>query len=361
MGVKNLTKFLKKHDVYDTFHVSVLRYSKIAIDVPVFMYKFKSAFPPNDCAWLGSFINFIAHLRKWDIHPIFVFEGKSPVEKMQTQEERREQKQKIINKTNTIQADLEQFIKSGTITPLLIEISKKKKRLRPMLVRNRSVTINIEEFKEEIERRRRFEISITAEDVARLKQLFALMGVCHIQSSREAETDCVTLFYDNAVDYVMSEDTDVLAYFCSGSDKRDLKMITCFEEETFVQVSKRTVLDTLQMSSESFRDFCIMCGTDYNKNIFRVGIENSFKLISAHRKIENVPLNDVSILNHKNVRNLFTVRENEELCKQVAWTRFPPSTFLNQLEHFVFTNNLNINVTHISKCLLTPSFDFILH
>ena len=59
-----------------------------------------------------------------------------------------------------------------------------------------------------------------------------------------------------------------------------------------------------------------MCGTDYNKNIFRIGVEKSYKFISNYHNIENVPL-DVSILNHVKVRKLFTVTINLKLNKKV--------------------------------------------
>jgi 5'-3' exonuclease len=361
MGIKNLTQFLKKHDVYETLSLSNLKYTKIGIDVPMFLYKFKSAYAPNDRAWLGSFINFIAYLRKWDVHPVFVFEGKAPFEKFQTQSERREQRQKIVDKTNSMQLDLDEYMKNGTVTPLLMEMSKKLKEFKTkksLLVKNTSTVVNVDEIRDEINRRRKYEISITNQDIEYLKNLCNLMGTTYIHSSGEAETDCVSLFYGGAIDYIVSEDTDVLAYF-STHVKKDLKVITNFNNDnnTFVQVSKQKILDLLNLSSKSFRDFCIMCGTDYNKNIFRVGIENSYKFISNYHYIENVPL-DISILNHINVRKLFTVKINLNLNEKVKWCRFPSFKFIHELDLFIFTHNLNnINVDNIYSALSEPDID----
>lgn len=358
MGIKNLTQFLKKYEVYETLNMSNLKYAKVGIDAPMFLYKFKSAYAPNDRAWLGSFVNFIAYLRKRDVHPVFVFEGKAPPEKFQAQEERREQRHKTIDKTNTMQLDLDEYIKNGTVTPLLTELSKKLKGSqikKSLLVKNTS-EINIDEIKDEIDRRRKYEISITNEDIEYLKELCKLMGVSYIHSFGEAETDCVSLFYGGVIDYIVSEDTDVLAYFSTQAE--DLKVITSFNNDTFVQVSKQKILDVLNLSDESFRDFCIMCGTDYNKNIFRIGVEKSYKFISNYRNIENVPL-DTSILNHIKVRKLFTVTINPQLNKKVKWCRFPSPEFIRGLELFIFTHNLsNMNVGSIYSALSEPDLEY---
>ena len=77
MGIKNLSKFLKEHNIGEKLHVSHLKYKKIAIDTPMFFYKFKSCTPD----WLGCFLNLVVFLRSWDIHPLFVFEGTSPPKK----------------------------------------------------------------------------------------------------------------------------------------------------------------------------------------------------------------------------------------------------------------------------------------
>lgn len=366
MGIKNLSQFLKKYEVQETLNISTLKYTKIGIDTPMFLYKFKGVYDPNSNEWLGCFITLVAFLRKWHIHPIFVFEGKAPLEKAQAQEERREQRQKIVDKTDSIQHDLDTYIGSGLVTPLLSEVWSKitSKTNKSLLTSKKTIIknfINVEEIKDEINRRRKYEISITPEDIVMVKELLDLMGVSYIQSNDEAETDCVSLFYGGLVDYIVSEDTDVLAYFEPSGNKPHLKVITSFNttDLTFNQISKQKVLETLNLTSESFRDFCIMCGTDYNKNIFRVGVEKSYKFIKEHYIIENVPL-DVDILNHLVVRKLFEVKENLKIKEKVQWCRLPSSTFEDELAMFVFTNNLkNINVSNVFNDLVESDIEVV--
>lgn len=366
MGIKNLTQFLRKYKVYETLDITLLKYTKVAIDTPMFLFKFKGVTEPTTNDWLGCFVTFVAFLRKHDIHPIFVFEGRSPPEKAPAQEERRQQRQKMSDKTNAIEKDLENYIGTGIISDLLFQVWEKlKHKNNKSLLVKRTLTkaktfIDIETIKEEINRRKRYEITITSEDIDNLKKLFDLLGVSWIQSSGEAETDCISLFYDGMVDYIVSEDTDVLAYF-QPDESKDLKAITDINTSdlTFVHVSKEKVLDSLNFTSESFRDFCIMCGTDYNKNVPRVGVETSYKLISKWDNIENVPI-DTTILNHCRGRKLFEVQSNHKLHEQAKWCLLPKysqTDFIDELTIFMFTYNFkNVDTNYVFKALTQPSF-----
>jgi 5'-3' exonuclease len=356
MGIKNLSQFLKKRNIYEIADISILKYTKVGIDVPMFLFKFKGVCDPSTDDWLGCFITFIAFLRKHDVHPIFIFEGRAPPEKIPAQEERREQRQKLVDKTEAIEIDLNNYTKNGTVTPLLLQTWEKIKfKNKKSLLAKKTLTktfIDIEAIKEEINRRKRYEINITTEDINNLKELLNLMGISWVQSIGEAETDCVSLFYDGIIDYIVSEDTDVLAYFCPNSEKK-LKVIINFNmnDFTFVQISKQKVLDTLNLTSESFRDFCILCGTDYNKNIFRVGPETAYKFILDQYNIENIPL-DTSILNHVRVREIFKVKSNSQISEKVKWCRLPHSNFTDDLAMFIFTHSLkNIDVNYVFKVM----------
>jgi 5'-3' exonuclease len=347
MGVKNLSQFLKKYKVHETLNIEELKYTKIAIDTPLYLYKFKC----QTYDWLQCFVNFITFLRTWDIHPIFIFEGKSPPpEKHTTQNYRREQKQKIMEKTDIIEQDLNIYIKTGESSPFLLDVSNKleNKRNKSLLVKSNQY-INDKAIKTLIDRRRMYEVVITQEDLSNLKELLSSMGISYIQSYGEAETDCIALFYTGLVDYILSEDTDVLVY-----TTKNLKVITTINttDLTFTQISKDKMLQILNLSEHSFRDFCIMCGTDYNKNIFRIGVEKSYKLMQEYSKIENIPL-DTSILNHVKVREIFTPNSNHNFKNEVKWCVSPS---IKKLKKFFFEHNLNVK--GVVNALTTPSFNF---
>jgi 5'-3' exonuclease len=103
---------------------------------------------------------------------------------------------------------------------------------------------------------------------------------------------------------VMTDDTDVLAYGCPI-------MVTKvnFGEGTCTEINHYEILDELGMTSEQFLDFCIMCGTDYNTSMNRIGCERSYKLIMECDSIEGIantyPDLPVFVLNHLRMREIF--------------------------------------------------------
>lgn len=356
MGIKSLSSFLKKKSLYDTLDISDLRYSKVAIDTPMLLYRYKASTTPDTKEWMGQFANFVAFMRKYDIHPVFVFEGKAPPEKSQTQKDRKIQRQKMTDKTVQMETDLKQLESKGYVSPLLLEIYEKRKVNYPTFLHQQRDAPAVKVYneyeisrivKDEIVRRKRYDVSISATDIDELKKLLSLMGVEYVQSDREAETDCVQFFYDGSVDYVMSEDTDVLAYHCDSD--RLIKAVIDFDVKnlTYTKVCKKKVLDALDLTSESFRDFCIMCGTDYNKNIPKIGVHTSYKIISDHGSLENVSL-DIGILNHERVRELFKVVVDHQT--KLNWCNV--NIFTDDLDIFMVENNLwNVNVSNVIESL----------
>ena len=61
MGIKSLHQFLRKKcpELYQTIHLSDLAYKKVAVDVSLFMFKYKAIAGDK---WLHAFINLILSL-----------------------------------------------------------------------------------------------------------------------------------------------------------------------------------------------------------------------------------------------------------------------------------------------------------
>ena len=80
MGIKNLHKFLRKHcpEVYTSVHLSNYAFKKVAIDISLYMFKYKTVFGDS---WLQAFVNLVACLRKNEIHCLFVYDNGCPIEK----------------------------------------------------------------------------------------------------------------------------------------------------------------------------------------------------------------------------------------------------------------------------------------
>jgi len=87
MGIKDLTSFLRKRHpkVFKEIRIEDLRYKRVAVDTTLYIFKLKMA---AGSRWLDGFVNLVASLRKHGIHPIFIYDTKSPPEKLQEQKER---------------------------------------------------------------------------------------------------------------------------------------------------------------------------------------------------------------------------------------------------------------------------------
>ena len=118
--------------------------------------------------------------------------------------------------------------------------------------------------------------------------------------------------------------------------------------DTFVEISNKNVLNILNITNKQLLDFCIMCGTDYNNNIPKIGPENAFKYISKYINIEEIEKNlkiDVTILNHICVRELFTVFDKYEIIN----IKYCSSPNFDDLIKFTQTNLLKIDIDKIKK------------
>ena len=107
---------------------------------------------------------------------------------------------------------------------------------------------------------------------------------------------CANLALNGKVDGVLSDDTDVLAYgtklFLTGINTT---------KNSCIEIQIDNILSQINFTYEQFRDLCIMCGTDYNRNIPKVGSINAYKLIIQYESIENIgneTKHDISILKH---------------------------------------------------------------
>lgn len=302
MGIQNLSKFLKEQcpEIYKDIHISEFCYKKIAIDTSLYMYVFKAKYQDE---WLNSFLRLVECLRKNEIHCVFVYDGKAPPEKNNEKEERKRDKEKLIERIAQLELDLKAFVKDGTITDLLRDSEAK-------IIKNKSIllqdTINVLAIEEKIKKMKSYNFSISKEDFELTKKLFKLLDVAYIQAPFEAETLCADLCKQGLIDAVLSKDTDLLAYaapiFLTNLDSSN---------GTCQRIDFDSVLEALGMTNDEFLDFCIMCGTDYNKNIPRIGYKTAFKLIKQYSSIENLQKQgiDVSVLNYDNVKRLFTKYE----------------------------------------------------
>lgn len=347
MGIKNLHKFLKKNciEVYEDIHISEFAYKKIAIDTSLYMCKYKIIAGDK---WLSSFARLVSCLRKNKVHCVFIYDNGSPPEKELEKKERQKHTQKLRDKVTNLTVDLKRYRETGAVSKLLKETNSKKK-VKNFLISEDEIDEN--HIETTIVKTRSQILNIRKQDFEDVKTFFQYMKIPNYNAILEAETTCVDLCKRGIVDAVLSEDSDVIAYGCpTFLTKINTGTGACF------RIRYEKVLKSLELSSSEFLDFCIMCGSDYNKNIKGIGPEKSFKYIKTHSSIDAISVNlglDVSILNHKRVRELF--REYEKVTFNIPYCDYPD---FEKLEDFIYEKGIYLDINGL-KLSFKPRIVFI--
>lgn len=335
MGIRNLHTFLRKTVplVYQEVSLTRFAYKRIAIDLSIYLCKYKAFYKDK---WLDAFLNLVTCLRENEIHFIFVFDSKSPPEKEEEKRNRVLQRQRLKAKIDDLEGALKLFMDKNIISQTISKwVDAKDQR------------VNIHQVSAEIDRLKSNFLDIRMEDFVLVKRLFDILEIPYCYAVSEAEATCAHLCLNGQVDAVMTEDTDILAYGCP----LNLHKIN-IQSNTIMMIEMTSLLRSLEMTYPQFRDFCIMCGTDYNTNIPKVGPERAYRYLKEFKSIDRlIGFLDVSILKHHVVRKLF--------CNDIDF-EIPPDTYCgfpkrNELHMFMFTNNCHFDIDKLLRAFEEPS------
>ena len=350
MGITNLNKFLRNNcpQIFEEIHISEYSFKKVAIDISLYLCKFKSSCGDR---WLSAFISLIACLRKNEVHCVFIYDSGCVPEKEAERKERAAQRAKLEYRVYKLEESLEKFHLTEEIDPILIELyQKRNKTTEPKrLLKNTKDNVDMKLVEAAIVKMRSHILEICPEDFLVTKELFKILNVPYFNAPLEAETMCSDLCKRGLVDAVLSEDTDVLAYaspvFLSKINTTD---------GTCIRIKYSELLSALELKCNEFLDLCIMCGTDYNKNIFRVGPEKAYKYIQKHSTIESIsyanPNLDISVLNH--VRGRYLFRQYEQTNIKIPYCGTPEFQLLTE---FVFKRNIKCSIEGLKASFVHPT------
>lgn len=256
MGIKSLTKTIKTNSPSSIKHENLYKLSgkKVAVDASLIIYQqlfntpggktFKNSKGYITNHITGVFYKVMNYI-SLGIELIFIFDGKPPE-----------------NKSACIQERKEKSMKAKELSEQTENIQEKEKLAKASL-------------------------RVTKEMIEQVKKLLELLGVSYIHPNGEGEAYASELCRIGYVDYVLTEDMDVMAYACprmirncidSSIKRKDIVSIITYQ----------TLIDDLQLDHNSFIDFCILCGCDYCPIIPRVGSVTALKLINKYKTIENI-------------------------------------------------------------------------
>lgn len=340
MGIKGLFQFLKSVDpsIFRTEKSSLLRYKKVAVDAYGYLYRLK--FANNEQSFKEQLINFVLLLRELQIHPLFVFDGPSIAAKSEELLKRHTQRQIQRQKIKQIEEELHSFFQldiiDSHIPPKYFKLLRNDKddntginsSLPPLLKDTwEKYSTDIFDFDEMVahldNKILRQQICVSQADILLLQEILDCFNIPWVVAEHgDGELFCAQLCREKKVFAVLSQDSDVLATCCPilirklGTTKMDC---VCIED----------VLASLELKEEEFRDFCIMCGTDFNHNIPRIGPKKSYALIQKHRMIHNIPPSlNTDILKYETTRDIFnpssTLDYHVALSKTVRYDQLEP-------------------------------------
>lgn len=272
MGIKDLKLLIKKYcpETIRTLQYEELRNKTIAIDISIYLYKFK--YGNNN--FLLNFIKQVYKFKEFEITPIYVFDGNPPPEKQEVIDTRKEIKKKKYERKEEIEKKLVEYKDINKNT------SEKK------LVYDENTKI----LEDELKKLKLSIISIQKDDINLLKELFNILNIQYIEADTEAEIICSRLSKQNKVDACLSDDTDILAngskIFLTGYN---------YKKDNLIKYDYDMILKHLKLTSEQFVDLCILCGCDYTIKINKIGYVTAYKLIQQYKTIEEIIKNIKSI------------------------------------------------------------------
>jgi flap endonuclease-1 len=312
MGIKNLNSVIKESMKKITF--DKLKGTIIGVDFSLFLYRFVyNKNNPIEC-FLRQIHMFFRH----NILPVYVIDGDAPLEKQMTLNKRAQKRQKMYdNIANLLEKQLENN-SPNTTSRINSEITKLERRC----------------------------VVFSQKQVQDILYFFELLGIPVIRENEEADFILAKLNAANKIDYILSDDSDVLAF----GAKKVLKNF-CIKEEKCELYKKDEILEKLGVSMQKFVDICILCGCDYTTKIRNINCRNSLQLILHWGSIEEVVKNTEYEINMEQIqkaRELFGKELPGETIARISASILKKNCRLQELERFLKEN--------IEKKFLIPIF-----
>ena len=304
MGVQHLNSLLRAHCPQSINRISLADLSgkKIAIDTSIYMYRFL-----EQGSLIENMFVLVSMLLKHNITPVFVFDGKAPLEKKELLKVRKEVKDnaekeyKKLNKllnSQTLDEDAKQDIMS-----------------------------NMDNLRTKFTR-------LQVSDVDKVKGLLTAMGILWLDAEGEADGLCAKLVIKKLAYACLSEDMDMFIYGCPIV-LRHISLV--YESVIMYDLSK--IVSELSMTSKELQEICVASGTDYNYTSNRkTNIHSTLKLFRKYKKSGITTCDFYKWLdeNTEYIDNVFTLYNNLAMF---------------DLSNIQFPNYINIKNKHSIKLL----------
>ena len=253
MGIKNLMVLIKRYapDAITYKRVKDYQNSYIGIDANLLIYKMVFAIRKNGydikngeiiVTHIHSLLLKLLGFLKYNIVPVFVFDGMAPNIKKDT-----------LKKRKDFQTEMKiKYYKAVT--------QDEKKKYYFM------------------------KSNITYEEIADCMTLISIFGYSIIVSPEEADAQLAELSKQNKIDYIATDDLDILIF----GGKNILKEFSVDKKRKIQEINLNIVKKKFNMDEDELIDLGILLGCDYCPTIKGVGTIGSYKFIKEYNSIENI-------------------------------------------------------------------------
>ena len=213
--------------------------------------------------WLALMLDAISLWLDNQTTPIFVFDGPTRPEKVETTSTRQQQRDKDTLKFENIKTEY---------------LSK------PPLLRPDNLVLELKKIGRRI-------FNIGTNKIA-FRSILTAIGIPCLTAKHDSEELCAYLSQKYA-SAALTRDKDALAWGCSmmlvDTPQRtvDGEGSVSFLVES---IELRDILYGFKVDFKQFVDFCVMSGTDFNKRVTQLGPARILPLIQIYKNIENIPV-----------------------------------------------------------------------
>ena len=314
MGIRNLLYLFKKYAPNSMKETRISDYKNkvLGIDANLMIYKMVYAIRKNGydivnqdriVTHIHGMLQKLIGFKKYNITPIFVFDGLQP---------------KI--KSNTLKKRSE-FQKAM------------KKRYDNALTEN--------------DKKKYFYLQsdILYQELEDCKKLITIFGYQYIEAIGEADTVLAYLSKRKLVHYVVSDDLDLLIF---GSLNL-LKDFTVDKNKKINEIDRQKVLKILKINQDQLIDIAIMIGCDYCKSVSGIGPIKAYKIIQDYESLQKaVKHKAISLSGYKNIQKYF---KKYKVNKGIKVYKGDTINY-GELNTFLYNNNYKLErIKEITKKL----------
>jgi len=250
MGIKDINRLLKEKDLI-THYKSLgefahkrIRIEKqnpiICIDANLYIYKY--VYSTEN--FINAFRDQIRRFFNVGLYPLYIFDGKPPIEKKRIISMRAQKREKLLEELNKLKT----LVPTDKINERITRLSKQT-------------------------------IKINREHTNALKLLLEENNLLYISANGEADAVCAKLSQDNNVYGCITDDMDLLAHGC----KRVIKII---KSQVYVYDLDKILDGLFPESEDKFGKFVLLCsllGSDYSRSFPKLKPDSYKKLLTVER------------------------------------------------------------------------------